>query len=97
MPTLPRNIAIESRDREADESCEVIPIEEPTVNNAEQASNNKKRGDICGSNATSVVLTIIYEKIDMATTAFARRIEPIDIDRLNAVTRGEPVTIALRL
>ena len=55
MPTLPKNIAAQSSISDFALSAGVTPNEEPTVNNADKASNSRSLVDNPGSMITRVV------------------------------------------
>ena len=97
MPTLPINMAVQSNILDALQRSGVIPSDDPTVNRAEQLSKSSAFVGSSGSSDIRISEYIRYETIDNATTAFARRIEPMAMERLNAVTYSRPVTIDLRL
>lgn len=97
MPTRPKNIAVHNNIFDRSDNSGVIPNESPTVNNADADSNSNGFNGKSGSSPTIIIEYIPYEIIEIATTAFARLIEPTDTVRPNAVTLSLPVIIALKL
>ena len=83
MPTLPINMAVQSNILDALQRSGVIPSDDPTVNRAEQLSKSSAFVGSSGSSDIRISEYIRYETIDNATTAFARRIEPMAMERDN--------------